>query len=153
MLTFFDDFGRWCGPTFSINPETGECHLVSAANGHPGLGMVKAGGIEPSLDVKGAAEILGCSTGQIHKLCNSGEMSFHWVGTKRRFTLQDLEAFRTRKTIPLRDKVSGRKKAKTGEGGGERKGAHQRLRRQEHNDTGRAEVSREDLKRRLNEWH
>jgi hypothetical protein len=89
MLTLFDDFGRWTGSTFWINPETGEWRLVSPEeNGqHPSVsGLGKAAGIESSLDVKATARILGCSTGQIHKLCNAGELSFHWVGTKRRFT-------------------------------------------------------------------
>lgn len=156
MLTLFDDFGRWTGPTFWINPETGEWRLVSPGeSGHdPSVsGLGKAAGIESSLDVKAVAKILGCSIGQIHKLCNARELSFHWVGTKRRFTSEDLGAFRARKTIQPRDNVSIPDRTKRGEGGKEKKRAQQRPGGQAHNDTVRAEVSREDLKRRLNEWH
>jgi excisionase family DNA binding protein len=156
MLTIFDDFGRWTGPTFWINPETGEWRLVSS--GEDGqrdsvAGLVQATGIEPSLDVKAAARILGCSAGQIHTLCSAGELSFHWLGTKRRFTREDLETFRARNTVQPRDKVSLSNRTKTGEGGKKKKRAQHRPGGQEHNDAVRTEVSREDLKRRLNEWH
>jgi excisionase family DNA binding protein len=49
--------------------------------------------IERSIDVKEAADILGCSTRTVHALCTRGQLSFHWVGNKRGFRPDDLKDY------------------------------------------------------------
>ena len=111
MLTIFDDFGRWTGPTFWINPETGEWRFVSPADieqSPPVLRLGKAAGIESSLDVKAAAKILGCSPRQVRKLVHQGKLGHHWLGKNLRFRQEDLEQFWASQTRSGSDKASNK---------------------------------------------
>jgi excisionase family DNA binding protein len=112
MLTFFDDFGRWRGPTFWINPETGEWHHVSSEDNRQGpslSGLDKASGIESSLDVKAAAASLGCSQAQVRKLVHEGKLAHHWLGKNLRFRQQDLQQFWASQTRMGADKTSSKR--------------------------------------------
>jgi excisionase family DNA binding protein len=55
--------------------------------------------LRPSLNVRKTARILGCCTKTVVKLCEAGELRFHWVGKKRMFRPEDLESFWHRKRI------------------------------------------------------
>lgn len=115
MLTLFDDFGRWTGPTFWINPETGEWRLVSPGeNGqqHSVSGLGQAAGIESSLDVKAAAAILGCSQAQVRKLVHEGKLAHHWLGKNLRLRQQDLQQFWASQTRMGADKTSSKRLSK-----------------------------------------
>jgi len=108
MFTFFDDFGRWTGPTIRIDPETGEWCLVSTGENkaNPVSEPSTSSGIEPSLDAKAAAKILGCSTGQVRKLVNNGKLGHHWIGKNLRFRKGDLEQFWASQVASGSDKTS-----------------------------------------------
>ncbi len=47
----------------------------------------------PSLDIHQVAELLGCCTKTVVKLCEDGELDFHRVGNRRKFRPEDLENF------------------------------------------------------------
>ncbi len=109
MLTFFDDFGRWTGPTFWINPETGEWRLVSSGGVEqcsPVSRLSEAEGVQSSLNVKAAAKILGCSPSQVRRLVHQGKLGHHWVGKNLRFRQQDLDDFWASQAKKRSDKTS-----------------------------------------------
>jgi excisionase family DNA binding protein len=56
-------------------------------------------GPRPSLDIHEAAELIGCCTKTVVKLCDDGELPFHLVRNRRKFRPEDIEEFWRRKRI------------------------------------------------------
>ena len=46
-----------------------------------------------SLDVRKAAQLLGCSAKKVHNLCDKGQLNSHWVGNRRMFRHEDVLEF------------------------------------------------------------
>jgi len=53
----------------------------------------------PSLDIHEAAELIGCCTKTVVRLCEDGELAFHLVRNRRKFRPEDVEEFWRRKRI------------------------------------------------------
>ncbi len=82
------DGTHWSGNRvfWKIDPDTGE--LVEAT-----ADEFAVDGPKPDIKVATVAKILGCSPKTVHRLCNEGRLSFHWVGKRRKFRITDLEEF------------------------------------------------------------
>ncbi len=53
----------------------------------------------PSLNIHQAAEVIGCCTKTVVKLCEDGELAFHIVRNRRKIRPEDVEEFWRRKRI------------------------------------------------------
>jgi len=53
----------------------------------------------PSLNIHQAAELIGCCTKTVVKLCDDGELPFHLVRNRRKIRPEDVEEFWRRKRI------------------------------------------------------
>ena len=98
------DGTHWSGNRvfWKIDPDTGELVEATAdefAVDGPGdevaeqASSVSVDGPKPDIKVATVAKILGCSPKTVHRLCNEGRLSFHWVGKRRKFRITDLEEF------------------------------------------------------------